>query len=230
MFHIFSLILHSNSEHQYNMCIKAVLFDLDGVLIDTEGIYSCLWSEMDRLYPTGIEGFADVIKGNTLSNILNKYFPNKDNQEDIKKRLIKQENEMEYRLYDGAVSLMHGLREIGIKTAIVTSSNLKKMKHLFTVLPELEANIDTLITDEDVTRSKPDPQGYLLAAERLGASKGEFVVVEDSIAGLEAGRCSGAFVLGIATTNSREVVEKMADLTIDEIGCMTADRLSKIHV
>ncbi len=211
------------------MSIKAVLFDLDGVLIDTEGIYSCFWSEMDRLYPTGIDDFANVIKGNTLSNILTKYFPNQDNQEDIKKRLIKQENEMEYRLYPGAVELMNGLRDLGIKTAIVTSSNMTKMKHLFTVLPELEENIDTLITDEDVTRSKPDPQGYMLAAERLGASKGEFVVVEDSMAGLEAGRRSGAFVLGIATTNSREAVEKLADMTIDEIGCITADKISGFH-
>lgn len=210
------------------MNIKAVLFDLDGVLIDTEGLYSCFWNEMDRLYPTGIANLANVIKGNTLANILNKYFPDTEHQEDIKRRLIKQENDMEYRLFDGAVSLMHGLREHGIRTAIVTSSNLKKMKHLFNVLPELEQNIDLLVTDEDVTASKPDPQGYLLAATRLGAPAGEFIVVEDSIAGLEAGRRAGAFVLGIATTNPREVVESMADLTIDEIGAITADRICEL--
>lgn len=220
----FALIIRTSR----NMNIKAVLFDLDGVLIDTEGIYSCFWNEMDSLYPTGVADFANVIKGNTLSNILNKYFPDKEIQENIKRRLVKQENEMDYRLYDGAVALMSELRHKGIKTAIVTSSNLKKMKHLFTVLPELKDNIDLLITDEDVTASKPDPQGYLLAASKLGAGKGEFVVVEDSLAGLEAGRRAGAFVLGIATTNSREVVEKMADMTIDEIGRIDAEQICNL--
>lgn len=210
------------------MNIKAVLFDLDGVLIDTEGLYSCFWNEMDNLYPTGVADFADVIKGNTLSNILSTYFPDARHQEEIKRRLTQQENDMEYRLFDGAVSLMRGLKNNGIRTAIVTSSNLKKMKHLFAVLPELEENIDLLVTDEDVTASKPDPQGYLLAASRLGADSGEFIVVEDSIAGLEAGRRAGAFVLGIATTNSHEVVEKMADLTINEIGDISVDDICKL--
>ncbi len=210
------------------MIIRAVLFDLDGVLIDTEGTYSLFWSEIDCLYPTGVDDFANVIKGSTLCKILSKYFPNPEHQENIRQRLVKQEAGMEYRMYDGAASLLRDLKAKGIKTAIVTSSNLKKMRHLFSVLPELEQYTDLLVTDEDVDRSKPDPQGYLLAASKLGAGEGEFVVVEDSIAGLEAGHRSGAFVLGVATTNKREVVERMADVTIDEIGDITAEQISKL--
>ena len=205
--------------------IKAVLFDLDGVIVDTEGIYTHFWGSMDELYPTGIPNFAHVIKGSTLTKILSTYFPDPKIQEEVKQHLLEQEDNMKYELFPGVLELLRGLREKGVKTAIVTSSNDHKMRHLFDVIPELGELIDTLVTDEDVTRSKPDPQGYLIAAERLGAGKGEFVVVEDSLAGLEAGRRSGGKVLGICTTNPRAKVEPLSDVTLDSISQATPEML-----
>ncbi len=206
--------------------IKAVLFDLDGVLVDTEGIYTEFWGKMDSMFPTGVDNFAQVIKGSTLSKILTTYFPAPDTQEKIRAMLADQEHNMEYHLFPGVMELMAQLKERGIKTAIVTSSNREKMRHLFTQLPALEAAIDTLVTDEDVTASKPDPQGYLLAAGRLGAGKGEFIVVEDSLAGLEAGRRSGAIVAGLTTTNPLHKVEPMADIVADEICRLDASAIA----
>ena len=174
------------------MSLKAVLFDLDGVLLDTEGIYTDFWSDIDRRFPTGVDNFAAVIKGNTLSNILATYFPDNAIQAHIHRLLIDQELNMPYRMFPGALELVEGLRDAGINTAIVTSSTLAKMKNVFRTLPRLENAIDTLVTDEDVTASKPDPQGYLIAARRLKAAPGEFIVVEDSRAGRGAGRRAGA--------------------------------------
>ncbi len=198
------------------MKIHSVLFDLDGVLIDTEGIYSDFWSGIDRLFPTGVDGFATRIKGHTLTEILDTYFAPEDHQA-IKDMLVAQERDMQYRLFPGARDVLASLREQGVRTAIVTSSNRRKMDCLFKQLPELRELTDTLVTDEDVTASKPDPQGYLLAAERLGAPDGGFVVCEDSFAGIEAGRRAGAYVAGIATTNARADVERVADVTLDTI-------------
>jgi len=207
------------------MAIKSVLFDLDGVLIDTEGIYTDFWSDIDRRFPTGVPDFARAIKGNTLSRILDTYFHDEDTRRQIRVLLRRQETEMTYRLFDGAVTLLEGLRNAGISTAIVTSSNREKMAHLFESLPCLKELTDTVVTDEDVTASKPDPQGYLLAAERLGAKAGEFAVFEDSFAGLEAGRRAGALVVGVATTNPRETVEPRADITVDTVADITPERL-----
>lgn len=196
--------------------LRGALFDLDGVLVDSEGIYTEFWKEIDKDFPTGVDNFALVIKGTTLKNILATYF-SEDDYPEILRRLKKQEQEMVYRLFAGAEEVLTRLRAEGWRIAIVTSSNPAKMDGLFTQVPKLRTLVDTVITDQDVQRSKPDPQGYLLAASRLGCNPADCLVFEDSLQGIEAGHRSGARVIGIATTNSRRTVEEVADLTLDTI-------------
>lgn len=207
------------------MKLKAVLFDLDGVLIDTEDIYTEFWSGIDRQYPTGIENFAYVIKGTTLKTILDEHF-DKKNHPEICQKLRDFEDNMPYRLFDGVIELLSTLRQNGVSTAIVTSSNRLKMSRVFNKLPELEALIDTLVTDEDVTVSKPDPQGYLLAAKRLKALPDSFAVVEDSLHGLEAGRRAGGKVVGITTTNTADLVKPLCDYMTDSVENISSYLLS----
>lgn len=209
------------------MNLKAVLFDLDGVLIDSEGIYTDFWSDIDRRYPTGVDDFAHVIKGTTLPDILSTYFPDPQVQADVRALLATQEREMSYRPFPGAIDLLQDLHNAGISTAIVTSSNRMKMRRLFSQIPELQTLTDTIVTDEDVTRSKPDPEGYLLAASRLEAPVGSYAVVEDSLAGLRAARAAHALVVGLTTTNPREDVEPLADITLPQIASL-ADILLQI--
>lgn len=202
--------------------MQGALFDLDGVLVDTEGIYTEFWSDMDRRFPTGVAGFAQVIKGSTLTNILDTYFPDKSVQDRIVDMLKQHERDMRYRLFDGVAELLVALRQRGLRMAIVTSSNRAKMKHLFAQLPELEKAMDIVITDEDISRSKPDPEGYLLAAERLGIPAEECYIFEDSLNGLRAARAAGGVVVGVATTNPRKVVEEMSDITVDTLADFSA--------
>ena len=192
------------------------LFDLDGVLVDSEGIYTEFWQEIDDEFHTGVDNFAMAIKGTTLENILGTYF-SEDDYPEILRRLKRQEQEMVYRLFPGAEAVLTLLRISGWRTAIVTSSNPAKMDGLFSQVPTLRALVDTIITDHDVQRSKPDPQGYLLAASRLGCEPADCLVFEDSFQGIEAGHRSGARVIGIATTNPRDAVEAVADVTLDTI-------------
>lgn len=203
----------------------AVLFDLDGVLVDSEGIYTEFWEEIDRRYPTGVKDFAHVIKGNTLARILGTYFPDESIRRAILVELKRQEEEMVYRLFPGVDRLVMSLKEASIPTAIVTSSNAAKMRHLFNAVPLLRDNIDIIITEEDVTNSKPNPEGYLKASERLGVDPSHAVVFEDSLAGIEAGRRAGAVVVGVATTNPRSTIENLADVTVNLASEMTADRI-----
>lgn len=196
------------------------------MLIDSESIYTEFWTDIDRRFPTGVDDFARIIKGTTLPEILDKYFPDPAVQAEVRCLLAAQERDMVYRPFPGALELLRLLRSRGIPAAIVTSSNRRKMRHLFMQLPELEALAATLVTDEDVANSKPDPEGYLLGAARLGASGEEFAVVEDSFAGLQAGRAAGATVVAIATTNSLDAVTPLADIAFQSIELLYQSFLS----
>lgn len=196
------------------MRYKAALFDLDGVIVDTESIYTDFWDDIDRRYPTGVDNFARVIKGNTLARILDTYF-DENLRDEILVLLKEQEESMRYRLFDGVSDFLDRLIENDIPKAIVTSSNDRKMSKLFSQIPELRPKFEAIITDAMVERSKPDPQGYLIAAEKLGVDPSDCVVFEDSFAGLEAGRRAGAYVVALATTNPRESLYEKADEVID---------------
>lgn len=202
------------------------LFDLDGVLVDTETIYTRFWSETDRLFPTGIDDYARYIKGMTLTKILN-YYPTQEVRDEIVRRLNEFQATMEYPMMDGAMELLGELRQRGIPTAIVTSSDNKKMTRLFKHQPLLREMVDHVIDASQVTRSKPDPQGYLLGAKAIGVEPENCFVFEDSFQGLAAGRSSGAMVIALATTFPRERIEREADadMIIDSLAGMGVDKM-----
>lgn len=202
----------------------AVLFDLDGVLIDSEGDYSRFWKHIDEIYPTGVENFAIAIKGTTLPEIL-KFFEGEEVKNDILRRITEYQDEMQYTLFEGVEDFLSELNHREIPAAVVTSSDDLKMKHLFSQHPSLRDYFTTVIDASMVTRSKPDPQGYLLGAEKLGAEPENCFVFEDSLQGLKAGRAAGAHVVGLATTYPRETVAQIADIVIDGLHAFTVDEM-----
>lgn len=152
---------------------RAALFDLDGVIIDSEGLYTIFWQSIENLYPTGIPDFAHAIKGTTISRIL-EHYPEQQVRDDILRRLHRYERSgMRFEMYDGVADFLASLRGAGVATAIVTSSDDVKMGYLFARLPELRGMVDTVVTGSMVSRSKPDPEGYLTAAAALGCSPGD---------------------------------------------------------
>jgi len=187
------------------MEMKAVLFDLDGVLLDSEGTYSEIWSAIDRRFPTGVANFASVIKGCNLADIL-RHFPDDGTREKVCAMLDESQRAMRYTFFDGAEALLRQLAAQGVPCALVTSSDNRKMEAVYAQHPWFRQFFDVVITGEMLTRAKPHPDCYLLAAQKLGKEIGECVVVEDSLNGLRAGRAAGAVVAGIASTLPAEVV------------------------
>ena len=203
--------------------IKAALFDLDGVILDTESQYSSFWGQMGREYLPDIAHFEDRIKGQTLTQIYSQWFDGELRlQEQITRRLDAFEQQMSFEYIKGSREDIEALRQRGIVTAIVTSSNQPKMRQVALAHPEFSDIFDHILTSEDFTASKPAPDCYIIASHRCGFSPEECVVFEDSINGLKAGRAAGCFVVGLATTNPRSVVAPLADLVIDDF---TADTL-----
>ena len=205
-----------------------VLFDLDGVLIDSEDIYTKFWENIEQIYPTGIENFALIIKGNALFKILDNYFP-KEIHQDIIDRVHEFELNITYPIYNGVIDFLKSLKEQGIPTAIVTSSDDVKMNALYEAYPYFRQYFDAIITGSDVTESKPHPQGYLMAAERIGCNPQGCYVFEDSLQGLEAGMNAGAIVIGLTTNNSAEVLKNKAHALIDSFVGFSIDKMLAIN-
>lgn len=204
--------------------MKAALFDLDGVLIDTEPVYTEIWSNIERHFPTGIDDFAQRIKGTTLPDILNQYFRKEDHAAIIS-MLTEAEDNMEYPLFAGTVPFLKKLKEAQIPAAIVTSSNDIKMRRLFAMYPDFNEFFDAIITDSHVKRSKPDPEGYLLAASKLGVDPADCIVFEDSFNGLKAGLAAGACVVAIATTNPADSLRQYTTLIATDLSDKSLDAL-----
>lgn len=202
----------------------AVLFDLDGVLIDTEGLYTDFWAATGKKYGIPSPTFAADIKGTTLKSIL-EYFDGDELKAKVMQDIHDFEDTMRYRMFEGVAAFLKALKEAGVPTAIVTSSDDVKMRCLFAQLPELRDMVDIIIDASMVTRSKPDPQGYLLAAEKFGVAPQRCYVFEDSLQGLEAGRRAGATVIGLATTNSADKVTPLCDYLLHSFEGLSVEDL-----
>ncbi|MBR5656064.1 MAG: HAD family hydrolase [Prevotella sp.] len=195
---------------------KAALFDLDGVVFDTEPQYTVFWGGQCRLYYPQEEHLEQRIKGQTLSQIYDMLLPDRpEEQAKVTARLNDFERQMTFDYVAGFVDFVTDLRAHGVKTAIVTSSNQAKMENVYEAHPEVHGLFDAVLTSEDFERSKPDPDCYLKAAERLGATPEECIGFEDSFNGLKSVRAAGMRVVGLATTNSREAIEAYTDLLVD---------------
>lgn len=207
----------------------AVLFDFDGVIMDTETQYTVFWNEQGKKY-LGEEDFGRSIKGQTLTQIYDKYFGDKpDAQQEITAGLNVFEKEMSYEYIPGIEAFIADLRRNGVKIAVVTSSNEEKMQNVYNAHPEFKGMVDRILTGEMFARSKPAPDCFLLGMEVFGATPENTYVFEDSFHGLQAGMTSGATVIGLATTNSREAITGKAHYIIDDFTGMTYDKLLTLH-
>lgn len=189
------------------------LFDLDGVLIDSEREYTRIWTEIDEYFPTEVENFAIKIKGQTLPEILNTYFERNIHQA-VTDMLNDKEQKMHYGWLPGAREFLDEIRQAGYESILVTSSNEMKMRHLREERPELESYFKDIVTADKISRSKPDPEGYLLGARMLGIEPKRCMVFEDSRQGVIAGRSAGAYVVGLTTTLPESAIVEFCDKVI----------------
>ena len=189
------------------------LFDLDGVILDTEGSYTAFWDDYGSRHFSE-KDFGLKIKGQTLVKIIDDYFPEENERKSITDAINDFERKMSYPFVPGVENYIKSLKSNGIRTAVVTSSNLLKMDNVYRCHPGFREMFDMILTSEDFSESKPSPYCYLKAMRLFGAGPEDCVVFEDSLAGLQSARASGAFVTALTTTNPEEVVRNYADLVI----------------
>lgn len=210
--------------------LKAALFDLDGVVFDTEPQYTIFWGSQCQLYHPEHPGLEHEIKGSTLTQIYDRWFNGhlKQERDIITQRLNAFEQQMSFNYVDGFVSFVEELKKHGVKTAVVTSSNVPKMESVYRQRPEFKQLFDAVLTSEDFAHSKPHPDCYLRGAQRFGASPLECVVFEDSINGLRSGKASGAVVVGLSTTLPVESIIELSDIQISDYCSLDYEKICEI--
>ena len=207
------------------MTVRAVLWDLDGTLVDSEELHWKSWEH--ALQGEGCPVTYDEFKatfGQRNDRILRGWLGPSASTEQIER--IAEAKEIEYRRLaeahgltplPGAAEWLVRLSAGGWRQAIASSAPRKNVEVMLRAL-QLEAYFDALISAEDVTHGKPDPEAFLAAASRVGVPPERCIVVEDAAAGIEAARRAGMRSIGVSRTASLEgnvSVESLTDLPED---------------
>lgn len=207
---------------------KAALFDLDGTLFDTEPQYTIFWGRTARRYRPDVPNLEYAIKGTTLTQIFANYFPDPQVQAEITKALNDWEGKMRYEFVPGALDFLHDIKAHGVKCAVVTSSNMVKMKSVARQIPEFHSLFDRILTAEDFAASKPAPDCYLLGARVFDADIQECVVFEDAFTGLQAGMSSGIMTVGLTTGLTAEQIKDKCDHIIPDFTDVRYDSIAAL--
>jgi HAD superfamily hydrolase (TIGR01509 family) len=198
--------------------IKAVLWDLDGVLVDTASFHFQAWRQLfaGEGKEIGEEEFRRTF-GLRNDAILREILGGLPHQR--VGELSRRKEELFRAKIAGAVTPMPGvpallkrLRQTGKKTAVVSSAPRQNVEALLRGL-RIENAFDLIIAEEDTSRGKPDPQGYLLAAERLETAPEECAVIEDAPAGMAAAKRAGMRCIGLAAGHAPDALAE-ADLVV----------------
>jgi len=216
--------------------VLAVLWDMDGVLVESAQFHYQAWKRIwaDEL---GIElsehdfrkNFGQrndtIIRDMLGDNVPAETIERLGTQKEIYYREAVKGN---VRPLPGALELLKALRADGFCCAM---SSAAPRANVELILSELDAYslFDALVTYEDVTRGKPDPQVYLLAAERLNVPPMRCLVLEDAVAGVEGAKRAGMACIAVTSTHPRESLTR-ADLVVDSLTEVTPDIIRRLIV
>jgi HAD superfamily hydrolase (TIGR01509 family) len=209
--------------------VKAIVFDKDGVLADSEAINIRSAFEVFRAH--GHELVPDdepAIVGKHPIHYV-PAFARRFRMTEAEERQVLADQDVLYnelwrgqgRMLDGARETLDAVRRRGVRVGLATSSSRREVED-FIERFELASFFDVTLSLDDVTRAKPDPEVYLSSARQLEVPLPEMLVVEDSEYGIRAAKDAGAICVAVRTPHVRSEHIAMADLQIDSIGELDA--------
>lgn len=213
----------TNDTHSWLDDIQAVIFDMDGVLIDSEPLHE---QAQEALFTRlGFDVSHDEMvsfKGRTEADVYSSVLERHGNGRFELDSVINAKREIYRRLLtdvkpvDGALELLHLLRghfPLGLATSASAADQRFVIEHF-----RLGGVFNAVVTAEDVVNPKPHPEPYLMAAEELGVAPGACAVIEDTRNGIRSARAAGCRVVGLAGTFSRaDLEEEMPSLIVDRL-------------
>lgn len=214
--------------------IKAVIFDLDGVMIDSEP----LWEKTERILLSrrGIDyspDYRDMILGlnqNDSGRLLIDTFDLTDSVDDIiseRVEILTSLYEQELQLMPGLLPLLDEIRDKRYQLAVASSSPMRVIKFVLDVF-SLNEYFPVVVSGECTDEGKPHPAIYLRAAELLGVSPAECVAIEDSINGVSSAKAAGMACIAVPDKRLSPEAFGKADITLDNISQITVPEIKSL--
>lgn len=215
------------------MSKKAFIFDLDGVIVDTAKYHYKAWKKLANdlgfdFSETQNELLKGVSRARSLEILLeigNISLPN-----DEKARIMHNKNEhyLQYITKMGQDEILEGMQEVllHLKENSIPFSLGSASKNARLILTQLDLIdlFDAIVDGNDVSKAKPDPEVFLIAAKKLNANPNDCVVIEDAIAGVEAANAAGMTSIGIGD----KVALKKADINLNSTSELTIDMIKEL--
>jgi beta-phosphoglucomutase len=227
--------------------LKAVLFDFNGVIIKDESIHRELIDELllaENLPPQGKE-FWQVSVGRSdrsclyeLLKLRGRFVTEEYLDKLIAKKAIAYRQRLEQLdtlpIYPEVVEFIQQMYDSGYKLAVVTGA-IRSEVELVLQQAKIDRYFETIVSGDEIKQSKPDPEGYLLAVERLNKLDvglnllpSECIAIEDTFAGLQAVKSAGIQAIAIANTYPFHMLQRRANWTIDCFADLELDRVNKL--
>ena len=201
---------------------RALLFDLDGTLADTDSLHLPTW--VDVLEPYGVrvdeEFYRESISGRNTSEIVRDLLPELSDEEnrsvgDAKEARFR-ERATELEPLDGLLDFVEWGRERGMSIVLVTNAPGENVQTILLAL-ELRDFFDTVVLADEVEAVKPDPAPYTAALKKVGVAAEEALAFEDSVSGISSSVAAGVPTVGITSSQVPEKLrEAGAFMTVDD--------------
>ena len=216
--------------------LKAVIFDMDGVIIDSEPTHMKLENETYKKLGIEVTGDEHLSFVGATSHYMWEALKNKYKLSQTLEELIEYErskyfkylnsDECEITLIEGVKELIEDLHENGVNLAIASSSPLNVIEAIAKKF-QIEEYFEVFVTGDYVKKSKPEPDIFIFASEKLGVSPENCVVIEDSHNGVRAAKKAGMKCVGFNSDVAGRQDISMADLVINSFKEVNYIKLSK---
>ncbi|MBH1960888.1 MAG: HAD family phosphatase [Flavobacteriia bacterium] len=217
------------------MPLKAVLFDMDGVIVDTEPLHRKAYFKMfDDLGIKVPEELYTTFTGSSTKKVCNTLIENfglphsHEELAAIKRSYFKHyfDTDTDFKLLPGVKNIIENYYENGLKLILASSAHMNTINWVFEKF-ELEKYFLGKISGADLQESKPHPEIFITAAEMAGEAKENCMVIEDSTNGIEAAYSAGIFCVAYQSAHSSNQVYDKASLLVSDFSDIEFEKIRK---
>lgn len=221
------------------MAIKAVIYDVDGTLVDSEPLHVMAWGEALKRYGHNLRDLSQefirtmagkkpaVIAGEMVASLNMKVEPNVFLETKTKLYLALARSSL--KEMKGATKSVKRLKEAGYRLAIGTSLDRELVVSILLRL-HIQDDFEVIITGDQIKKGKPDPETYATVMELLKLSPQECIVIEDTQTGVQSAKAAGAWCIAVENVDAVKQDTSRADVVVSSLDMVTQDLIDSISL